>query len=260
MLQGEVIKDGWQSEEVKEALDWCLACKGCRSDCPTHTDMAAYKAEFLSHYYEAKPRPLALQAMARIGAWAPLGSRVPTLANALGALGRSFAGLSADRRLPQLARRSFRAGFAPVGEGERVILFDDTFNNHFRPATAAAAAKVLAHAGCRVELPRQHVCCGRPYYDAGMLGEAKAALEKDLRVLEPGVPVVVLEPACLSVFRDELEQLFPDDARAQGSGERARCRSPSSSSAAAMRPGACSGVRSCRGTATRRRSPASRPT
>ena len=215
MLQGEVIKDGWQSEEVKEALDWCLACKGCRSDCPTHTDMAAYKAEFLSHYYEAKARPLALQAMARIGAWAPLGSHVPALANALGALGRSFAGLSTDRRLPQFARRSFRAGFAPEGEGERVILFDDTFNNHFRPATAKAAARVLAHAGCRVELPPEHVCCGRPYYDAGMLDEAKAALEKVLRVLEPGVPVVVLEPACLSVFRDELEQLFPDDARAQ---------------------------------------------
>jgi Fe-S oxidoreductase len=102
-----------------------------------------------------------------------------------------------------------------VGEGERVILFDDTFNNHFRPATARAAAKVLAHAGCRVQLPREHLCCGRPYYDAGMLEEAKGALEKILRVLEPGMPVVVLEPACLSVFRDELKQLFPDDARAK---------------------------------------------
>jgi Fe-S oxidoreductase len=215
MLQGEVIKDGWQSDEVKEALDWCLACKGCRSDCPTHTDMAAYKAEFLSHYYEAKPRPLAVKAMAKIGEWAPLGARVPALANALGALGRSAAGLSTGRRLPQFARRTFRSGFGPVGEGERVILFDDTFNNHFRPVTAQAAAKVLAHAGCRVELPREHLCCGRPYYDAGMLDEAKAALEKTLRLLEPGVPVVVLEPACLSVFRDELKQLFPDEARAK---------------------------------------------
>jgi FAD/FMN-containing dehydrogenase/Fe-S oxidoreductase len=215
MVQGEVIKDGWASDEVKEALDWCLACKGCRSDCPTHTDMAAYKAEFLSHYYESKPRPLALKAMARIGEWAPLAARAPGLANALGALGRSTAGLSTARRLPQFAPRSFRSGFTPAGEGERVILFDDTFNNHFRPATARAAAKVLAHAGCRVELPREHVCCGRPYYDAGMLDQAKAALEKAMRVLEPGVPVVVLEPACLSVFRDELKQLFPEDARAK---------------------------------------------
>ncbi|MDA1118149.1 MAG: FAD-binding and (Fe-S)-binding domain-containing protein, partial [Proteobacteria bacterium] len=97
MLQGEVITDGWQSEEVKEALDWCLSCKGCRSDCPTHTDMAAYKAEFLSHYYEKKLRPPAVQALARIGEWAPFAAKAPALANALGALGRPFAGLSAAR-------------------------------------------------------------------------------------------------------------------------------------------------------------------
>jgi FAD/FMN-containing dehydrogenase/Fe-S oxidoreductase len=215
MLHGEVIKDGWQSEEVKEALDWCLACKGCRSDCPTHTDMAAYKAEFLSHYYEKKARPLAVQALARIGEWAPLAARVPALANALGALGRPIAGLAAGRRLPRVAARSFRSQFVPTGEGERVVLFDDTFNGYFRPATAVAAARVLAHAGCRVELPREHLCCGRPYYDAGMLDRAKTALETAMQVLDPGVPVVILEPACLSVFRDELQQLFPGDARAE---------------------------------------------
>ncbi len=215
MLQGEVITDGWQSEDVKEALDWCLSCKGCRSDCPTHTDMAAYKAEFLSHYYERKARPLAVQALARIGEWAPLAARVPALANALGALGRPFAGLSAARRQPRVAPRSFRSQFAPAGEGERVVLFDDTFNGYFRPATAVAAARVLTHAGCRVELPREHLCCGRPYYDAGMLDRAKAALQSAMRVLEPGVPVILLEPACLSVFRDELKQFFPGDARAQ---------------------------------------------
>ena len=222
MLQGEVIKDGWQSEEVKEALDWCLACKGCRSDCPTHTDMAAYKAEFLSHYYEKKARPLALQALARIGEWAPLAARVPALANALGALGRPIAGLAAGRKLPRVAARSFRSQFVAAGEGERVILLDDTFNGYFRPATAVAAARVLAHAGCRVELPREHLCCGRPYYDTGMLDRAKTALETALQVLEPGVPVVILEPACLSVFRDELQQLFPGDARAEDLARRTR--------------------------------------
>jgi FAD/FMN-containing dehydrogenase/Fe-S oxidoreductase len=222
MLQGEVIRDGWQSDEVKEALDWCLACKGCRSDCPTHTDMASYKAEFLSHYYEKKSRPLAVQALARIGDWAPLAARVPGLANALGALGRPLAGLTAHRRLPRVAARSFRSRFKPAGAGDRVILFDDTFNGYFRPGTAAAAAKLLAHAGCRVELPRQHLCCGRPYYDAGMLDMAKAALEAALRLLEPGVPVVILEPACLSVFRDELSQLFPGDARAEDLARRAQ--------------------------------------
>jgi len=215
MLQGEVITQGWQSEDVKEALDWCLACKGCRSDCPTHTDMAAYKSEFLSHYYEKHMRSPAVQALARIGEWAPLAARAPVLANALGALGRPVAGLSATRRLPRLAAKSFRAQFVPAGEGERVILFDDTFNGYFRPATASAAARVLAHAGCRVELPREHLCCGRPYFDAGMLDKAKAALGRILEALESGVPVVILEPACLSVFRDELLQLFPDEARAR---------------------------------------------
>ncbi len=214
MLQGEVITDGWRSEEVKEALDWCLACKGCRSDCPTHTDMAAYKAEFLSHYYEKKSRPLALQVLARIGEWAPLAARAPALANALGSLGKPFAGIAAGRRLPQFAASTFRAGFRPGGSGERVILFDDTFNNYFRPETAVAAAKVLEASGCRVELPREHLCCGRPYYDAGMLDRAKAALQRILEVVEPGIPLVILEPACLSVFRDELKQLLPGDARA----------------------------------------------
>ena len=203
---------------MKEALDWCLACKGCRSDCPTHTDMAAYKAEFLSHYYEKKIRPPAVQALARIGEWAPLASKASGLANLLGGLGRPVAGLSLQRKLPRLAPRSLRAQFAPLGEGERVLLFDDTFNGYFRPATAMAAARVLADAGCRVELPREHLCCGRPYYDAGMLRQAKAALERILNALEPGVPVVVLEPACLSVFRDELHQFFPDDARAAALG------------------------------------------
>jgi Fe-S oxidoreductase len=176
--------------------------------------MAAYKAEFLSHYYEKKMRPPAVQALARIGEWAPLASKAAGLANAVAGLGRPVAGLSTSRRMPRLAAKSLRAQFAPRGEGERVILFDDTFNGYFRPAAGLAAARVLAHAGCRVELPRDHLCCGRPYYDAGMLDQAKAALVRLLDALEPEVPVVILEPACLSVFRDELQQFFPDDARA----------------------------------------------
>jgi Fe-S oxidoreductase len=180
--------------------------------------MAAYKAEFLSHYYEKRIRPPAVQALARIGEWAPLASRAAGLANLFGGLGRPVAGLSLQRKLPRLAGRSLRAQLAPQGEGERVILFDDTFNGYFRPATGLAAARVLEDAGCRVELPREHLCCGRPYYDAGMLDQAKAALERILQSLEPEVPVVVLEPACLSVFRDELHQFFPDDPRAAALG------------------------------------------
>ena len=220
MLRGEVITEGWASEEVKEALDWCLACKGCRSDCPTHTDMAAYKAEFLSHYYETHRRPRQAWSMGRIGEWAPLASRFSGIANAFAQTSflKRVAGVAPGSTLPKFAPRTFRSQFRTNGKGEPVVLFDDTFNNYFRPDTAAAAHEVLARASCRVELPAQRVCCGRPYYDYGMLEQAKRALQRVLEVLgarlDAGIPIVVLEPGCLSVFRDELRQLVPGDPRA----------------------------------------------
>ncbi|HWV91120.1 MAG TPA: FAD-binding and (Fe-S)-binding domain-containing protein [Burkholderiales bacterium] len=220
MLRGDVITDGWASTEVREALDTCLACKGCRSDCPTHTDMAAYKAEFLSHHYQIRRRPRQAWSMGRIGEWAPLASRFSKVVNAVSGLriSKALAGVARERTLPKFAANTFRSQFKPSAGGERVVLFDDTFNNHFRPQTAGAAQKLLEAAGCAVELPAKHVCCGRPYYDYGMLDEAKRALEGVLQVLAPqleaGAPVVVLEPGCLSVFRDELRQLLPDDPRA----------------------------------------------
>ena len=222
MLRGEVIADGWSSEAVKEALEWCLACKGCASDCPTHTDMAAYKAEFLSHHYEMKLRPLAAHVMGRIGEWAPYASRLPKLANSLSALGKRFAGIAPQRTLPKFAGWTFRSKFHSTSKGERVVLFDDTFNNHFRPHTAEAAQTVLESAGCAVELPALHVCCGRPYYDFGMLAQARSTLERALDVLDGDAPLVVLEPGCLSVFRKELGQLFPDDERAKRLAARTR--------------------------------------
>jgi FAD/FMN-containing dehydrogenase/Fe-S oxidoreductase len=237
MLRGEVITDGWQSEEVKEALEMCLACKGCRSDCPTHTDMASYKAEFLSHYYEHRSRPLQAHSMGRIGEWAPLAMRAPNFINAMtGFPGVSnilkwMGGIATERPLPRFAERSFCAQFEAlqrrrrdpareggVRRGDPVILFPDTFSNFFRPQTAMSAARVLEDSGARVELPKEPLCCGRPYYDYGMLDKAKANLEKILASLAPqiesGVPVVVLEPGCHSVFKDELLKLFPDDASA----------------------------------------------
>jgi len=227
MLRGEVITEGWASTEVAEALEWCLGCKACKSECPTQTDMAAYKAEFLSHYYEHHPRPRDAALLGRIGEWAPLAARAPWLANALtrapglATLAKRVAGVAKERTLPRFAPRSLRASFARRAgrsDGDRVVLFADTFNDFFRPQTGLAAADLLEQAGCRVEMPRERICCGRPYYDVGLLGPARAALERVLTVLAPaleaGTPIVVLEPGCLSVFRDELGQLFPDDARA----------------------------------------------
>ncbi|HVC10335.1 MAG TPA: FAD-binding and (Fe-S)-binding domain-containing protein [Burkholderiales bacterium] len=225
MLQGEVITGGWDSPEVAEALEWCLACKGCKSDCPTHTDMASYKAEFLSHYFEKHRRPRHAHAMGRIGEWAPLAATFPRLANfltqtpGLAALAKRMAGVAPQRSLPKLASRNFRAEWrGAMRAGDPVLLFADTFNDYFRPQSAHAAARVLEAAGCAVEVPGERLCCGRPYYDFGMLDQAKAALGRILVKLAPdidaGTPLVVLEPACLSVFRDELANLFPDDARA----------------------------------------------
>ena len=217
MLRGEVITDGWASAEVHDALEWCLACKGCRSDCPTHTDMAAYKAEFMSHYYETHTRP-ASHLMGRIGEWAPLASSFSAFANLLSPLARPLLGVARERNMPKFTPHTLRRQFKPSSAGEPVILFDDTFTGHFRPRTGLAAQRVLERAGAAVELPAQRVCCGRPYYDFGMLERAKQSLEKVLHVLAPridaGVPMVVLEPGCHSVFQDELLQLFPHDARA----------------------------------------------
>ncbi len=237
MLQGEVIKDGWQSEEVREALDWCLACKGCKSDCPTHTDMATYKAEFLSHYYEKHSRPRQAWSMGRIGEWAPLAARFPRLSNfftqspIFAPIVKSACGIAQGRSMPGFARQTFRAQFndlhlrrripaqaRSVRRGEPVILWADTFSNYFRPETALAAVEVLEAAGCRVSLPPERLCCGRPYYDFGMLDAAKKSLDAILQSLGAsiysGTPVIGLEPSCVAVFRDELVNLFPDDERA----------------------------------------------
>jgi Fe-S oxidoreductase len=187
-----------------------------------NVDMATYKAEFLSHYYETHLRPRHAHLMGRIGEWAPLAAWFPGVFNRMASLGKGMAGIAPDRRLPQLAQRTFRSGFASKTKGERVVLFDDTFNNHFRPQTATAAQRVLEAAGCAVELPAAHACCGRPYYDFGMLGQARSALERVLEVLQGDAPVVVLEPGCLSVFRKELAQLFPRDPRAARFANRTR--------------------------------------
>jgi Fe-S oxidoreductase len=237
MLQGEIVQDGWKSEQVKQAMDLCLSCKACKTECPTNVDIATYRSEFLSHYYETHSRPLHAYAFGMIDRWARLASAAPRLANFVNNVPgiRQIVGaalhLAPERQLPRFASHTFRqwtrrrgvADAAMAGAagnpGRQVILWADTFNNYFHPQTSEAAYEVLTHAGFDVSVPARHLCCGRPLYDFGMIERARSYLQEILRTLsgpiEAGVPIVVLEPSCASVFRDELRNLFPADARAE---------------------------------------------
>ena len=242
MTKRDVIKDGWQNEAVKESLDLCLACKGCKSDCPVGVDVATYKAEFLSHYHETNRRPMNALALANFDIWVRAASHVPGLVNlttqlpGLRDLAKLAGGIAAERRIPAFAPETFKQWWKNdrrgaslrgtdecvrphVSRGNSVLLWADTFNNHFLPSTAKAAAEVLEAAGFDVTVPRAHLCCGRPLYDVGMLDRAKSLLlqimDELLAEIEAATPIVVLEPSCAAVFRDELTNLFPKDERAQ---------------------------------------------
>jgi Fe-S oxidoreductase len=226
MLRGgdSPIRDGFRSPHVKEALDLCLACKGCKGDCPLNVDVATYKAEFLSHYWASRLRPRYAYAFGLIDKWSRLAALAPRLVNLLGHtpgiawLAKWLVGMASQRDIPRFARQTFVAWFrsrakaAPAGR-KRVVLWPDTFNNHFHPETAQAAVQVLEAAGYEVLVPERAVCCGRPLYDYGFLDLARRYLERTLAQLRPwldeGLPIVVLEPSCASVFRDELINLMP---------------------------------------------------
>jgi FAD/FMN-containing dehydrogenase/Fe-S oxidoreductase len=218
MVRGEAITDLWRSEEVKEALDLCLACKGCKGDCPVGVDVATYKAEFLSHYYDRRLRPRAAYALGLFPWWARMASHAPRLANALAPAAKRLAGLASERPMPRFAEQTFRSWFRqrpPAAGGTRVVLWPDTFTNYLEPEVGKAAVEVLEAAGYRVELPPARLCCGRPLYDYGMLALAKRQLRRIVDALEPeiaaGTPIVGLEPSCVAVFRDELVNLFTDE-------------------------------------------------
>ncbi|MDX1682147.1 MAG: FAD-linked oxidase C-terminal domain-containing protein, partial [Phycisphaeraceae bacterium] len=236
MASGE-LPDGWRNQDVREALDLCLACKGCKSDCPASVDIATYKAEFLSHHYENRLRPRSAYAFGLIHTWARIGRRFPRLTNFLNnapgfrTLTRWATGMAHEREAPAFARQTFKRWFAnrrpAAGPTDRptVVLWADTFNDHFHPDVARAAVTVLESAGYDVEVPMAPICCGRPLYDFGMLDRARSHLEQTLAHLKPhlnaGHPIVGLEPSCVSVFRDELPNLMADDPDAIRLSERA---------------------------------------
>ena len=230
MAQASGTVDGrWRSDEVKSALDLCLACKGCRGECPVKVDMATYKAEFLHHYYRGRMRPRQAYALGLIPVWARLASRAPRLANlathapGVHRLVKRVGGVAFERDAPRFAERTFRRWFDEHQprhpDGDRVLLWPDTFVNYFEPSVGVATVEVLEAAGFHVDLPRDGLCCGRPLYDYGMLTLARRYLRRILDAMRDdiraGVPVVGMEPSCIAVFRDELVNLFPEDTDAQ---------------------------------------------
>ncbi|MFD7387963.1 FAD-binding and (Fe-S)-binding domain-containing protein [Streptomyces sp. NPDC059852] len=225
MLAGELVTDGWRSDEVRDALDLCLACKGCRSDCPVGVDMATYKAEFLHHHYAGRRRPAAHHSMGRLPRWLRLVDRTRTaaLVNSLAAvrplawLAKRLGGIAPERRFPKLATRTFSRWWetrqrpaTPAG-GDLVVLWPDTFTEHLSPSVGRAAVRVLEAAGLRVALPptvrmtasgrsegvavamdplsvlrgRERVCCGLTYVSTGQLDRARAVLRRTLDLMEP---------------------------------------------------------------------------
>ncbi|MBO0867789.1 MAG: FAD-binding oxidoreductase [Micromonosporaceae bacterium] len=239
MMRGEVITGGWRSPEVHEALDLCLACKGCKSDCPVDVDMARYKAEFLSHHYAGRLRPRIHYALGWLPLWARLAAPVPFAANALtrtpglSRLAKAVAGIDPRREVPAFAPRRFtdawpaRGGTGGTdgagGAGVRgsVLLWPDTFTNNLQPRIPAAAVRVLEAAGFQVLVPPRTVCCGLTWISTGQLGMAKRVLRRSLRLLAPylraGLPVVGLEPSCTSVLRADAGDLLAGDAGGAGS-------------------------------------------
>lgn len=228
MLHDGPIASSWQAEEVREALDLCLSCKGCKRDCPVNVDMATYKAEFLSHYFKKRVRPRDAWSMGRIHLWARLIEDIPWIANiftqtpGISQIARQLGGIHPHRPIPKFAPKTFRTGYQTPDRGEDrplVVLWTDTFNNFFDPAVLSAAAAVLDDAGYRVEIPRTNLCCGRPLYDYGLLDNAKRLLQETMagleEQLERGAYVVGVEPSCTATFKDELVNLFPRDKQAE---------------------------------------------
>ena len=241
-LRGE----GWGEgalEAVKEALDLCVSCKGCKRDCPTGVDMAKMKVEFLHHYKAKHGYTLRDKLVARLPDYAPWASRFAPLLNlrdkvpGLAALSEKLLGLSARRTLPQWRRQTFFNSVVKTATRDEVlaalkpvVLFVDTFNGYFESENAFAAVKVLQAAGYTVHVASKTVpdgkalCCGRTYLASGMVDQAKVKAAELISALLPftekGIAIVGLEPSCLLTLRDEALSMGLGDA-AQTVGQHA---------------------------------------
>lgn len=226
MIVGDLAEEGWRSTEVRDALDLCLSCRGCASECPTGVDMAAYKAEFLDQHYRRRLRPMSHYSLGWLPVWLKLTARIPRLVNAVTQprlsrrLFSRLAGIAPTQGIPRLARRTFSRDWRPRPRPDaphgRVVLWPDTYNDHLTPEVSHAAVRVLEAAGFEVTVPGRWVCDGLTWHSTGQLGTARRALQRSLAAPALGgdEPVLVLEPSSATMLRSDLPQLLPDDPRA----------------------------------------------
>ncbi|ACU73664.1 FAD linked oxidase domain protein [Catenulispora acidiphila DSM 44928] len=243
MLDGRTVSDGYRAPEVLDALDLCLGCKGCKTDCPVGVDMASYKTEVLAQHYRGRVRPAAHYSLGWLPVWARLAGFAPrvvnrVLASPLAPLLKRLGGIAEERALPRFAVRSFsrrRADSArtqpgvPTKDAEAgswstsalwelagtrtVVLWADTFTENFTPAVGDALIAVLRAAGFRVLLPPRTGCCGLTWISTGQLGTARRVVARTLEAMAPaveaGLPIIVPEPSCAAALREELTELLP---------------------------------------------------
>jgi Fe-S oxidoreductase len=226
LANGSLVS-GWRAAEIAEALDLCLSCKGCSTDCPAGVDMATYKAEALYQRYRGRLRPASHYSLGWLPRWAGLAARAPWLVNGalrakpVAAAARGLGGIDQRRPLPAFATKSFRrwfAGHQPHESGKPVLLWVDTFTNAFAPEVGQAAVRVLEAAGYHVRITRRAACCGLTWISTGQLDGARRQLRRTLRELGPalddGIPMVGLEPSCTAALRRDAGELLPGEPRA----------------------------------------------
>ncbi|HEX2807753.1 MAG TPA: FAD-binding and (Fe-S)-binding domain-containing protein [Kineosporiaceae bacterium] len=234
MANGSLVGEGFAAPEVLDALDLCLSCKACGSDCPAGVDMAAYKAEVLHHAYRGRRRPMRHYALGQLPRWARLAGVAPRLINtalrpsAVRRIVLRVGGMDPRRGVPPFARTPLRRTTADHRTSDpssgaadprpKVVLWADSFTDAFSPAVGHAAIRVLEASGHRVLMPSGPACCGLTWISTGQLDGARARLRQTVETLSPfvaaGIPVVGLEPSCTAVLRQDLPELLPDDARA----------------------------------------------
>jgi len=225
MVNGSLVRDGWRSPEVHEALDLCLSCKGCATDCPTGIDMATYKAEALHQRYRRRLRPRSHYALGQLPRWARMAAPVAALANramrlsAVARLARAAAGIDQRRGIPAFAgqRLSRWAGGRTEEAAPDVVVWADSFTEHFETGPGRAAVALLEGLGLRVRVVGERACCGLTWISTGQLAAARKIVGRTVEALHPyvaaGVPVLGLEPSCLAALRSDAVELT-DDPRA----------------------------------------------